>query len=134
MPWSYQIDGERHLVITTVWDTLTGAEVLEHRRQLEIDPGFNCDYFQLVDLTRVTEVRIDLATMWDLAEVSLFSSKSRRAFVAPNPLAFGMSHMFISARSLFGNVEQGRLVDAEQMRIFNDRDEALHWLGVAPLD
>ena len=119
MSCSYQIDSDRNLVITTAWDTLTGAECVEHQRQLGSDAGFNSDFFQLLDFTRVTAVQIDLATVVKLSDVELFSGKSRRAFLAPNPLAYGMSRMFISYRKVTGE---------EQMQVFTDRDEALHWL------
>lgn len=125
MPWSYHIDGERRLVVTTAWDTVTGAECLEQQRQLRSDAGFSPDLCQLLDFTRVTAAQIDLATIFELADVDLFSGKSRRAFLAPNPLAYGLSRMFIVSRRLTGE---------EQMRVFKDRDEALHWLGVAPFD
>lgn len=120
MSWSHEIDRERRLVLTSGWDKLTGAEILEHRHQLENDPDFSSDFFQLVDLSSVTEVQIDFATMQELANRNLFSDESRRAFVATNPLAFGMSSMFISLRRVYGGVEQ--------MEIFNNRDEALRWL------
>jgi hypothetical protein len=69
--WSYQIDGELRLVTTTAWDTVTGIDVLEHRRQLKDDPRFNFDFFQLVDLTEVKEIRLDFLTMAKLADEHL---------------------------------------------------------------
>lgn len=121
MPVSYHIDGEPSFVITTAWGTVTGAECIEHQRQLRSDAGFSPDFPQLLDFTRVTAVQIDLATIFELADVDVFSGKSRRAFLAPNPLAYGMSRMFIASRGLTGE---------EQMRVFRDRDEALRWLGL----
>lgn len=121
MPCSYQIDGERGLVITTAWDTLTVAEVVEHQSQLGSDVGFNSAFSQLLDFTRVTRVAVDFTAMNELAERHLFSVKSRRAFlVGRNPLAYGMSRMFIACRRLTGD---------EQMRVFIKRDEAVQWLS-----
>lgn len=119
MPVSYKIDEERRVVITTGWGVVTGDECLEHQRQLGSDARFNSDFFQLADFTRVTGVQIDLSTVMKLADLDLFSGKARRAFLAPNPLAYGFSRMFIAAR---------RVTGVEQMRVFRDRDEALGWL------
>lgn len=121
-------EDDLRLVTTTAWDTVTGIDVLEHRRQLRDDPRFNRDFFQLVDLTGVKEIRMDFLTMAKLADEHLFSPRSRRAFVAPHPLAFGMAHMFIRLRRPVGNVEKGQIFEAEEMEIFKDRNEALRWL------
>lgn len=122
--WSYHIDGERRLVTSTAWDLVTGAEILEHRRQLSADPRFRRSFFQLVDLTRVTGVALDYKAVEELSRDHIFSRKSRRAFVAPNLLAYGMSRMFITLRQLTGGVEQ--------MEIFKNRDHALRWLLPRP--
>jgi hypothetical protein len=120
MPWNYEIDGERRLVISTAWDILTGVDVLEHRRQLRSDTRFSRDFLQLLDFTRVTAMNIDAETVRELTRENLFSRKSRRAFVAPTPIAFGMSRMFISIRQLSGRTEQ--------MAVFKERDQAMQWL------
>ncbi len=126
MPWSYKIDRERGLVLTTGWDRCTVAELSEHQRQIGSDPGFNSDFSQLLDFTRVTSVDVDFIAMLELSDRRLFSAKSRRAFfVGSNALANGMSRMFIHCRQPLGE---------EQMRVFTDRDQALQWLGVAPFD
>jgi hypothetical protein len=44
-------------------------------------------------------------TMATLADEDRFSPRSRRAFIAPHPLAFGMANMFIKLRRPVGNVE-----------------------------
>lgn len=122
MPWNYRIDEERRLVVTTVWDKLTGAEVVEFHRKLQNDPGFEPDFFQFLDLADLMEIQIDRITVAELARFDLFSARSRRAFFAPNPLAFGMSRMFMAFRE----------ASQEQIQVFKDRQEALQWLGVEP--
>jgi hypothetical protein len=64
-------------------------------------------------------------TVTELARFNLFSTKSRRAFFAPNSLAYGMSRMFMAFREFHGE---------EHIEVFEDRSEALQWLGVAPFD
>lgn len=128
MGWSYQIDKDLRLVTSTAWDKLTGADVLEHRRQLKNDPDFDRDMFQLVDLTRMKEVHIDFLSMAKLADEHLFSPSSRRAFVAPHPLAFGIAQMFIRLRRPVGNVSNREICEAEEMEVFDSKEEALRWL------
>jgi hypothetical protein len=125
MPCNYHIDEERRLVISTAWDRLTGAEVVDHQRKLQNDPRFERDFSQFLDLADVMEIQIDRINVAELARFDLFSAKSRRAFLAPNPLAYGMSRMFMAFREANGE---------EQMRVFTDRHEALRWLDVAPFD
>jgi hypothetical protein len=125
MPCNYHIDEERRLVITTAWDRLTGAEVVDHQRKLLNDPRFERDFLQFLDLADVMELQMDRPTAAELARFDLFAATSRRAFLAPNPLAQGMSRMFIAFREASSE---------EQMRVFTDRHEALQWLGVAPFD
>jgi len=120
VPWSYEIDKERRLVITTKWDVLTHVEVLEHMRQLSSDPDFNRDFFQLLDLTRVTGIREESIVLQELCWPHLFSRRSRRAIVASSPLTFGLARRFITLRQIMGG--------AEQMQVFKARDEALQWL------
>jgi hypothetical protein len=120
MPWSYEIDKERRLVITTAWEVLTHAEVLEHQRRLTSDPNFNRDFFQLLELSRVTEIREENTFLPEICRPHIFSRRSRRAVVAASPLTFGLSRRFISMREAMGG--------AEQMQVFKDRDEALQWL------
>jgi hypothetical protein len=118
--WNYLIDEDRRLVITTAWDTLTGADILEHRRKLKSDPRFRRSSSQLVDLTHLTSVALDYKAVEELSREHVFSRKSRRAFVAPNLLAYGMSRMFIAIRALTGGTER--------MEVFKNRKEALRWL------
>ena len=89
MPWNYRIDEERRLVITTLWDKVTGAEVADHQRKLSNDPRFERDFFQFVDLADVAEIQIDRATVAELARFDLFSARSRRPVFAPNMLVSG---------------------------------------------
>ena len=121
--WSYRIDEDRKLVITRAWGTLTGADISQHRQKLKSDPRFHSSFSQLVDLTRVTSVALDHKTVRGLSGENTFSSKSRRAFVAPTLLTHAMSRMFMSIRESNGG--------AEQMNVFKDRKSALLWLSQA---
>jgi hypothetical protein len=85
----------------------------------------NADFIHLVDLTRIKSVGIDITTMTELAARQSFA-KSRRPFVVgSNRLAYGMARMFVALRRGTGD---------EEMRLFEQREAALQWLGVAPFD
>ena len=59
----------------------------------------------------------------DLASRSVFSSRSRRAFVVASSLQFGLSRMFAAYRE-----EKGR----QETMVFRDLREALAWLNLPP--
>jgi hypothetical protein len=122
MPCDYVIDTDRKLVITSGWDVMTGAEALDHQNRLVADKAFRPDFSQLSDFTRVTVIDISVAMAKVLAKRNLFLPQSRRAFVVGQnkPAFFGMIRMFQSYRDMSG--------EPEQIRIFEDRDEALQWL------
>jgi hypothetical protein len=121
MSWNYRIDEERRFVITAAWDSLSGSEVIEHQRKLLNDPRFQRDFFQLLDFAGVIDFQMDRTNVAELARFDLFSARSRRAFFAPTPLAYGMSRMFMAFREASGQ---------EQMQVFRDHSEALQWLGL----
>lgn len=118
--WSYEIDEEQRLVMSTAWDELTSAYVSEHQRNLTHDTRFNRKFFQLVDFTRVTAMALDHVAVRSLSREHIFSKESRRAFVAPTPLAWGLSRMIITLRELSGG--------EEKMEVFKSHDDALLWL------
>jgi hypothetical protein len=117
MPLSYEIDQEHRLVITTAWDIVSAHEALELQHEIRSDTRLPPDFLDLVDLTRLTSVDVDINVMNELAARRSFA-QSRRAFVVgSNKLAFGMARMFIALRRVTGD---------EQMQIFT--------LGVALFD
>jgi hypothetical protein len=121
MAVGYEIDRGRGLVTTTAWDSLNGAQVLEHQLQLRSDADFDPDFYQFIDFARVTEIEMDLETVVKLSNINLFSQKSHRAFFAgSNLLAYGMCRMFIAFHGAVG---------ADQIQAFKDRDQAWQWLS-----
>src|SRR5262249_54445026 len=118
--WNYRIDQARKLVITTAWDLINAADIIDHRRQLRNDARFQRNFFQLLDFTRVTGVALDYETILELTREDIFSPESRRGFVAPNPAAFQASRTYISIRQFYD--------DAEQMEVFENSARALRWI------
>ena len=120
MPRDYSSDEERRLVITTAWERLTGTEVVDHQRKLLNDRRHTVD-LHFCDFGKVQELEKSRSKRW----LYLFSANSRRAFFAPNSLAYGISRMFMAFRDFHGE---------EQMDVFADRDQALRCLSVGPFD
>lgn len=126
MPVQYVIDKQRRLVITSAWDRVTFAEATAHQQRLRDDPDFLPEFNQFLDATAVTALDISSAEAHTIARNSPhFSASSRRAWVSPNPFLFGMGRMIGIYREVAGG--------AEQFRVFNDREQALKWLGLDTL-
>lgn len=126
MPVQYVIDKERRLVISTAWGRVTFSEGREHQERLKNDPDFHSDFNQFLDATAVTTLDISSDEARILAGTSPhFSPSSRRAWVAPSAFLFGIGRMIQTYREMAGGTEQ--------FRVFNDRDEALKWLGLDAL-
>ena len=119
MPVSYEIDKQRRLVIATLTDPVTAADALASQEKLLKDPDFDPSFSQIVDCTRYTASGMEASDVRRLAERSVFSPESRRAFVVPNNLAFGFGRMFEMLRE--GAGENG-------IRVCRELDEAVDWV------
>jgi hypothetical protein len=125
MPFSYVIYREHHLVVSTGSDRVTWEEIKDRQDQTKTDADFNPEFNQIVDLRAVTgfDMTSDQARM--LARRMIFSSTSRRAFVAANPAIFGVGRMW----EVFSELSQ----NPSQIRVFYDLLSALKWLSLESL-
>jgi len=119
MPAFYKIDKERRLVISTGAGILTMAEILAHQKKLGNDPDFDPGFSQLIDFSQVSELDLDASDIRVLAQRSIFSPRSRRAFIMPTELAYGLGRMYGMLRESAG--EHG-------IGVFRDLEEALDWI------
>ena len=119
MPAFYKIDKERKLVMSTGSGVLTLTDALLHQERLLRDPDFSPDFSQLLDFTHVVRVKLSADEIRRLAQTTVFSANSRRAFVVDNDLKFGLARMFAVFRETLG--EKG-------IRVFRNLDDALEWL------
>ncbi|MEO5817976.1 MAG: hypothetical protein ABIT20_22095 [Gemmatimonadaceae bacterium] len=120
MPESFEIDPQRELVICRVWGILTDAEVRSHYKRMVADPAFRPDYRQLADLRDVTEFSVESKTIEDAARQQIFAPGTRRAFVAPRGVAFGLARMFALYSAAADQVTE----------VFAEARSAEDWLGV----
>jgi hypothetical protein len=120
MPISYVVDKDRRLVITTATDRVTFAEFQAYQDQLLIDPDFQPEFNQLVDGTAVTLLDITIQEAKKIAERKVFSSTSRRAFVATSPDTFSITRL--------AQAYLTTLNPASRIHLFSDLASALKWL------
>ena len=120
LPAEYQIDVERRLVTSRAWGALTDDDVREHYQALRADPLFDPTYRQLVDMTGITEDRVDTATKRRESQNQIFVPGVRRAWVASQDYTFGMARMYAVAAE-----NQG-----QNIGVFRARSDAEEWLGL----
>jgi len=122
MPCSYAIHRKQRLVITKLWDRVNFPEIRAHQEQFVSDPDFDPGFDLLIDATGITSLDISTDEAKTIASQGLFSSASRRAFLAANPAIFGMGRLLGTYHAM--------AIKREQLCVFYDRDSALKWLGI----
>ena len=120
MPYTYDIDVERRLVLIDVTGVITAQEVLAFRQQIVGDPRHAGGMSQLCDFSAATGIDVDSSGVRELASWSFHPAPLRMAIVAQKPEIVGMLRMFGSYRHL------ARAEDVVQ--IFPTREAALDWL------
>jgi hypothetical protein len=119
VPAFYKIDKERRLVLSTGAGVLTRTDIWGHMDRLSKDPDFDPEFSQLADFTQITALEIEPADVRQFAQRTIYSPRSRRAFVVKDDLQFGLARMFEIHRDLKG--ETG-------IRVFRTLDDALDWI------
>ena len=122
MPFSYVVYKDRNLVISTGSDRVTWEEIKARQDQVKNDPDFNPEFNQIVDLRAVTGFDMTSEQTRSLACRMIFSSTSKRAFIAAEPAVFGVGRMWQILSELSDN--------QSQIRVFYDIPSALKWLGL----
>jgi len=117
----YVIHKKYRLIHTIGEDSITAAEVQAHQDQLLSDPAFDPSFNQLIDVTTALQLDITVAEAKEIARRRIVSANARRAFAART------IHMFVLGRLMEIYHEAHHEVD---VHIFDDRDEALKWLGM----
>ena len=93
MPLKYEIDKQRGIVFTCASGGFTDTDALADQMRLKADPDFDPEYRQLLDFSDVNTFELTPAGVRSLASGDPWGEGARRAFVAPNDLAFGMLRM-----------------------------------------
>ena len=119
MPTFYKIDKERRLILSSGSGTFSLADAMGHQKKLPADLDFDPSFSQIADFRHVTQFDISVNDVQKLAEKSIFSAESRRAFIMPNEVGFGLARMFEILRANVGE---------EKIGVFRDLEAALDWI------
>ena len=125
MPFDYIVYKEHRLVISTASGLVTWEEIKTCQDQTKTDPEFNPEFDQIVDLRSATRIELSGDQTRYLASRRIFSSRSRRAFVAPKPSVFGVGRMWQTYTEFSKN--------PTEVCVFRDLPSALTWLGLKDL-
>jgi hypothetical protein len=121
MPANYHIDTDKKRVFSSGSGHLTYEDLSGHMNRLAKDPKFDPRYSQLLDFRYVKTIGFNSEHVIELAEIRIFSPESKRAFVAPDAVKFGMARMYESYRIPKGDLK---------IQVFTDYDEAIEWLDL----
>ena len=120
MPAEYKIDKMLGVVFSAAHGIVTDKEAHSHQDKLRNDPDFDPGFSQLFDFILVTQAELSVDAIHYLAERNPFGLGSKRAFVAPSDLMYGLSRMF----QILTIEHQGEL------SVFRDMDEARKYLSL----
>ena len=118
MPETFEIDADRQLVTCRAWGSLSNDDMRGHYERLLADPAFRSKYRQIADLRDVTDFTVDSRTIEEVARMRVFEPGTRRAFVAPTGVAYGLARMFSMYSASAGQI----------MEVFTDLPGAEEWL------
>jgi hypothetical protein len=120
MPESFEIDPVRGLIVCRAWGILSNEDLRAHYERLLVDPAFRPEYRQIADLRDVADFTVDSRTIEEVAHMRVFKPGTRRAFVAPMGVAYGLARMFSIHSASAGQV----------LEVFTDLPSANEWLGL----
>lgn len=135
MPYEYVVHPQHHLVYKKIWGRYTDSDSIKAHAtwDVEFDQLPELDqYCELYDLTEVTEYLLSLQHMRNIAEHYVERSKNeknagnfiktRTAYLAPAPLAFGTGRVYSALIEITGN----------DFCVFSAVEDALIWLDIDP--
>lgn len=124
MPLKYRVDKSLGVVFSIADGVLDIEDCIQLKEALRSDPDFQSSFDQFLDLTKIVDCRLTPGELNLLAAQPLFSKDSRRVFVAPNDLVYGLSRMY-----------QAFMEDHDsEIAVFRDRSEAMKWMGLEETD
>jgi len=120
MPAEYKIDKILEVVFSAAHGIITDKEAYSHQDKLRNDPDFSPGFSQFFDFTLITGAELSIDAIHHLAERNPFGLGSKRAFVAPSDLMYGLSRMFQVLTS----------DHSDELTVFRDMDEARKYLSL----
>ena len=124
MPIHYRIDHSLGAVFTTASGTISEEELLDHMNRLSADHGLAPTCVELVDLSRVEQVKASSGSIEKAAEFRRsYGEKTRvtkTAIVATSDYIFGLARMYEILAEETNHTT----------RVFRDMSQAKEWLGI----
>ncbi len=118
MPAHSVIDIDNRIVLSVFSGVLTLRDVTDQVATLRDDPAFDPGFSELVDLSMVSEVRMDDADFKSLSEIDPFSTTAKRALVGISP------HSTYAAARMYRVMRN----DGVCVQVFKTKQEAFGWL------
>ena len=126
MAYTYSVDVVQRVVRVRLSGEFTREDLAALSRDLANDPRVSAEFVELIDLSDVrTPPHVPRSDVRRRATTAL-TPVSRRAFVAPQPVIYGLCRMFTTFREVTAN--------REPVEVFHTAREAEAWLGLKPLD
>jgi len=126
MPWKIMTNWPEGWAITRFSGHVTTNDIIEAREALAADPDRVPEVRMVMDFEQATEFDVTpaqirrLAALWSEDPARPPDGMWRLGLVASSPVQFGLFRMF----------EQLRTSVPDQVRVFEDRTEALAWAGI----
>src|SRR5258706_14697093 len=102
MPAVFSIDAKLGVIFSKATGVFSRVEALDHIGRLFRQPDFRPEFNQLLDFREITKLELSGGDIRDLAARTIFSPRSKRAFVVSSDEQFGLSRMFGTHRALAG--------------------------------
>jgi hypothetical protein len=115
----FTVDSTGRVVFSHFAGILTLEVVVDHMTRLKAVPAFLPEFRQLVDFRDIIGVPLSSRDVQALAQHSVFSSSSRRAFLATPGLQFGLCRMFATHRDSNGE---------PNIAVFRNLSDACRWI------
>lgn len=121
MPTCHTIDAEKGVIYTTTFGIVTDSDLIGSLTAIRLDARFRSDLRCLADYQGVDLIAASAGTLISLSTIQPFAAETRRAFVVKQGLVASMVNFY-------------RINTLGQIKVFEDRREALAWLneGVPP--
>ena len=125
MAYTYSVDDAQRVVRVQLSGEFTREDLVALSHDLANDPRVSIEFVELIDLSGVTTPPdVPRGDIRRRATTAL-TPVSRRAFVAPQPVIYGLCRMFATFRGMTAN--------REPVEVFHTVREAEAWLGLKPL-
>lgn len=119
----YKVIPERRIVRVKFGKRVTEREIAWYARSLGVDPAFNPEFSEIVDLREVEELELRGEEMMELAEkIDPFSLHAKRAFVVRDPIQSHAARMHQILR-----------LSKENISIFYSIEDAEQWIKLRGL-